>query len=402
MAVSPSIRCNTLISRTLENRKRRIAILGSTGSIGRQTLDVVRQHPDLFEVELITANNSSSTLIEQALEFDVNHVVICNEAKYKEVADALQDHGIKVFAGIQSVCDLVTSDRVDIVVAAMVGFSGLRPTLSAIRAGKIIALANKETLVAAGSVVMAEAMKYDAPILPVDSEHSAIFQCLLGAQGNALTRIHLTASGGPFRTWDRKDILGATKADALRHPNWSMGDKITIDSATMMNKGFEVIEARLLFDTSPERIHVVVHPESVIHSMVEFEDGAVIAQLGCPDMREAIQFAMAFPRRLSLDNKKLDFAALGALTFFEPDLQKFPCLGLAYEAIARGGNIPCALNAANEVAVAAFLQDRIGFYDIAAVVSKCLEGTDFVANPSLEDIFATHEAVTSRASELIW
>ncbi len=402
MAVSLSIRCNTLISRTLENRKRRIAILGSTGSIGRQTLDVVRQHPDLFEVELITANNSSSTLIEQALEFDVNHVVICNEAKYKEVADALQDHGIKVFAGIQSVCDLVTSDRVDIVVAAMVGFSGLRPTLSAIRAGKIIALANKETLVAAGSVVMAEAMKYDAPILPVDSEHSAIFQCLLGAQGNALTRIHLTASGGPFRTWDRKDILGATKADALRHPNWSMGDKITIDSATMMNKGFEVIEARWLFDTSPERIHVVVHPESVIHSMVEFEDGAVIAQLGCPDMREAIQFAMAFPRRLSLDNKKLDFAALGALTFFEPDLQKFPCLGLAYEAIARGGNIPCALNAANEVAVAAFLQDKIGFYDIAAVVSKCLEGTDFVANPSLEDIFATHEAVTSRASELIW
>ena len=402
MAVSLSIRCNTLISRTLENRKRRIAILGSTGSIGRQTLDVVRQHPDLFEVELITANNSSSTLIEQALEFDVNHVVICNEAKYKEVADALQDHGIKGFAGIQSVCDLVTSDRVDIVVAAMVGFSGLRPTLSAIRAGKIIALANKETLVAAGSVVMAEAMKYDAPILPVDSEHSAIFQCLLGAQGNALTRIHLTASGGPFRTWDRIDILDATKADALRHPNWSMGDKITIDSATMMNKGFEVIEARWLFDTSPERIHVVVHPESVIHSMVEFEDGAVIAQLGCPDMREAIQFAMAFPRRLSLDNKKLDFAALGALTFFEPDLQKFPCLGLAYEAIARGGNIPCALNAANEVAVAAFLQDRIGFYDIAAVVSKCLEGTDFVANPSLEDIFATHEAVTSRASELIW
>ena len=386
----------------MENRKRRIAILGSTGSIGRQTLDVVRQHPDLFEVELITANNSSSTLVEQALEFDVNHVVICNEAKYREVADALQDRGIKVFAGIQSVCDLVTSDRVDIVVAAMVGFSGLKPTLSAIRAGKIIALANKETLVAAGSVVMAEARKYDAPILPVDSEHSAIFQCLLGAQGNALTRIHLTASGGPFRTWERKDILGATKADALRHPNWSMGAKITIDSATMMNKGFEVIEARWLFDTPQDRIHVVVHPESVIHSMVEFEDGAVIAQLGCPDMREAIQFAMAFPLRLPLDNKKLDFAALGALTFFEPDLQKFPCLGLAYEAIARGGNLPCALTAANEVAVAAFLQDRIGFYDISAVVSKCLEGTEFVAIPSLEDIFATHEAVTARAGELIW
>ena len=402
MAGSLSIRRNTLISRTLENSKRRIAILGSTGSIGRQTLDVVRQHPDLFEVELITANTSASTLIEQALEFDVNNVVICNESKYREVADALQDKGIKVFAGIRSVCDLVASDRVDIVVAAMVGFSGLRPTLAAIRAGKIIALANKETLVAAGSVVMSEAKRWDAPILPVDSEHSAIFQCLLGAQGNALTRIHLTASGGPFRTWDRKDIARATKADALKHPNWSMGAKITIDSATMMNKGFEVIEARWLFDTPQDRIHVVVHPESVVHSMVEFEDGAVIAQMGCPDMREAIQFAMAFPVRLPLDNKKLDFAALGSLSFFEPDLQIFPCLGLAYEAIARGGNIPCALNAANEVAVAAFLQDRIGFYDISAVVSKCLEGTDFVANPSLEDIFATHQAVTARAGEMIW
>ena len=385
----------------MEN-KRRIAILGSTGSIGRQTLDVVRQHPDLFEVELITANNSSGTLIEQALAFDVNNAVICNEGKYREVADALQNRGIKVFAGIRSVCDLVASDRVDIVVAAMVGFSGLAPTLAAIRAGKIIALANKETLVAAGSIVMAESRRYEAPILPVDSEHSAIFQCLLGAQGNPLSRIHLTASGGPFRTWNRADIVRAAKADALKHPNWSMGAKITIDSATMMNKGFEVIEARWLFDVPQDRIHVVVHPESVVHSMVEFEDGAVIAQLGSPDMREAIQLAIAFPQRLALDNKKLDFAALGALTFFEPDLVKFPCLGLAYEAIARGGNIPCALNAANEVAVAAFLQERIGFYDISAVVSKCLEGTDFVANPSLEDIFATHDAVTARAGELIW
>ena len=383
-------------------RKRRIAILGSTGSIGRQTLDVVRQHPDLFEVELITANNSSATLIEQALEFDAGCAVICNEGKYKEVADALQPRGIKVFAGIRSVCELVASDRVDIVVAAMVGFSGLRPTLAAIRAGKIIALANKETLVAAGALVMAEARKYGAPILPVDSEHSAIFQCLLGAQGNALTRIHLTASGGPFRSWDRASIARATRADALKHPNWSMGAKITIDSATMMNKGFEVIEARWLFDTPSEKIRVVIHPESVIHSMVEFEDGAVLAQLGCPDMREAIQFAMAFPHRLPLDNKKLDFASLGALTFQDPDPERFPCLGLAYGAIARGGNIPCALNAANEVAVSAFLQDRIGFYDISAVVAKCLEGTDFVANPSLEDIFATHEAVTARATELIW
>jgi len=401
MAVNPSIRRCILISEPVEN-KRRIAILGSTGSIGRQTLDVVRQHPDLFEVELITANNSSTTLISQALEFDVNNAVICNEAKYHEVADALQPKGIKVFSGIRSVCDLVASDRVDIVVAAMVGFSGLAPTLAAIRAGKIIALANKETLVAAGALVMAESRKYGAPILPVDSEHSAIFQCLLGAQGNALSKIHLTASGGPFRTWERADIARAKRADALKHPNWSMGAKITIDSATMMNKGFEVIEARWLFDTPADKIHVVVHPESVVHSMVEFEDGAVIAQLGSPDMREAIQFAMAFPQRLTLDNKKLDFAALGALTFFEPDPVKFPCLGLSYEAIRRGGNIPCALNAANEVAVAAFLQDRIGFYDISAVVGKCLGGTDFVANPTLEDIFATHEAVTARATELIW
>ena len=390
-----------LISKALE-RKRRIAILGSTGSIGRQTLDVVRQHPDLFEVELITANNSSSTLIGQALEFDAGCAVICNEGKYKEVADALQPRGIKVFSGIRSVCELVASDRVDIVVAAMVGFSGLAPTLAAIRAGKIIALANKETLVAAGSIVMAEARKHQAPILPVDSEHSAIFQCLLGAQGNAVSLIHLTASGGPFRTWDRDRIARATFTDALKHPNWSMGAKITIDSATMMNKGFELIEARWLFDLSPDLIHVVVHPESVIHSMVEFEDGAVIAQLGCPDMRQAIQFALAFPQRLPLDNKKLDFAALGSLSFQEPDPLRFPCLGLACEAIARGGNIPCALNAANEVAVAAFLRDRIGFYDIPAVVSKCMEGTDFVANPSLDEIFATHEAVTSRATELIW
>ena len=383
-------------------RKRRIAILGSTGSIGRQTLDVVRQHPDLFEVELITANNSSSTLVEQALAYDANNAVICNEARYKEVADALQDRGVKVFAGIKSVCELVASDRVDIVVAAMVGFSGLAPTLAAIRAGKVIALANKETLVAAGSVVMAEARKYEAPILPVDSEHSAIFQCLLGAQGNAVARIHLTASGGPFRTWEREAIARATKADALRHPNWSMGAKITVDSATMMNKGFEVIEARWLFDIPQDRIHVVIHPESVIHSMVEYEDGAVIAQLGAPDMRQAIQFAMAFPQRLPLDNRKLDFAALGGLHFFEPDTVKFPCLALAFEAIARGGNLPCALNAANEVAVAAFLQDRIGFYDISAIVEKCLEGTEFAAEPTLEDIFATHESVTARAGEMIW
>lgn len=385
----------------MEN-KRRIAILGSTGSIGQQTLDVVRQHPDLFEVELITANNSSALLISQALEFDVNNVVICNGAKYQEVADALQDHGIKVFSGISSVCDLVTSDRVDIVVASMVGFSGLAPTVAAIKAGKIIALANKETLVAAGSIVMDLARQHNAPILPVDSEHSAIFQCLMAAQGNAISRIHLTASGGPFRTWDRKRIASATRSDALKHPNWSMGAKITIDSSTMMNKGFEVIEAKWLFDIEPENIHVVVHPESVIHSMVEFEDGAVLAQMGCPDMREPIQYAMGFPQRLPLNNKKLDFASLGSLSFFEPDLGTFPALGLAFEAIRRGGNVPCALNAANEIAVAAFLQDKIGFYDISRIAEKCMGGVDFVAEPTLDDIFATNDEVAAKAQEMIW
>ena len=382
--------------------KRRIAILGSTGSIGTQTLDVVRQHPDLFQVEVLTANNSSEALISQAREFDVNSVVICNESKYREVADALQPEGIKVFAGIDSACGLVAGDNVDIVVASMVGFSGLAPTMAAIKAGKIIALANKETLVAAGPVVMGLAEKYHAPILPVDSEHSAIFQCLLAAQGNALSRIHLTASGGPFRTWDKEKIAKATKDMALRHPNWNMGAKITIDSATMMNKGFEVMEARWLFNTPAEKINVVVHPESIIHSMVEFEDGAVIAQLGHPDMREPIQFALSFPERLSLNNRKLDFAELGSLSFFAPDTDKFPALGLAFEAIRRGGNIPCALNAANEAVVAAYLHDRIGFYDMSEIVGECMAGAEFVADPSADDIFATNDEVFARANELIY
>ncbi len=382
--------------------RKRIAILGSTGSIGCQTLDVVRQHPDRFEVKVITAGSNASLLAEQANEFSVPHAVICNESKYEEVHNAITGSVTQVHAGISAACDLVTGEDVDIVVASMVGFSGLRPTLSAIRAGKDIALANKETLVAAGSVVMAEARRYGVHIFPVDSEHSAIFQCLQGAQGNRVERIHLTASGGPFRTWTRDRIETAGKDLALQHPNWNMGAKITIDSATMMNKGFEVIEAKWLFDVEPERIHVVVHPESVIHSMVEFADGAVLAQLGCPDMREPIQLALSYPERLSLNNKKLDFGSLGALTFFEPDLEKFPCLKLAFEAIGRGGNIPCALNAANEAAVAGYLQDRIGFYDIAAVASDTLASTKFVADPTLEDIFATNEEAYTRALSLIW
>ena len=378
--------------------RRRIAILGSTGSIGMQTLDVIRGHRDLFEVELLTCNSNFARLATQAREFDANNAVICDDTKYKILQDALEGSDTKVFSGMKSVCDLVTSDRIDIVVASMVGFSGLAPTLAAIKAGKVIALANKETLVAAGSIVMGLSRKYNAPILPVDSEHSAIFQCLLAAQGNKVRKIHLTASGGPFRTWDRDRIAAATKDMALKHPNWSMGAKITIDSATMMNKGFEVIEARWLFDTPVDKINVVVHPESIIHSMVEFEDGAVIAQMAEPDMREPIQFAIGFPERLPLSNKKLDFARIGGLTFHEPDLLRFPALGLAYKAIQRGGNIPCALNAANETAVAAYLRDEIPFYGITDIVGECVETTPFVADPSIEDIFETNSR-TRRAAE---
>ena len=381
--------------------KRRIAILGSTGSIGRQALDVIRQHPDLFQVELLVANVSSALLVEQAREFSPNAVVICSEALYKEVALALEDTDTKVFAGIDSACALVAGDNVDIVLASMVGFSGLAPTIAAVKAGKVIALANKETLVAAGSIVTALSEEHHAPILPVDSEHSAIFQCLLSAQGNKVVKLHLTASGGPFRTWDKARIAAAVKADALRHPNWDMGPKITIDSATMMNKGFEVIEARWLFDVDPSIINVVVHPESIVHSMVEFEDGAVIAQLGYPDMREPIQLALSFPERLPLNNRKLDFARLGHLTFEAPDMDRFPALGLAYEAIRRGGNIPCAMNAANEVAVAAYLRDKIAFYDIPLIVERSMAGADFVENPDVDAIFATDASVRAYASSLI-
>jgi 1-deoxy-D-xylulose-5-phosphate reductoisomerase len=381
--------------------KRRIAILGSTGSIGRQALDVIRQHRDLFEVELLTANNSTELLIEQAIEFDVNSVVICNEDKYKEVAEALQPHYIKVFAGMQSVCDLVTGDNIDIVLTSMVGFSGLASTVAAVKAGKAIALANKETLVAAGAIVMNLAAQHGSRILPVDSEHSAIFQCLMGSAGADIEKIHLTASGGPFRTWTRDQIAQATRAQALNHPNWSMGSKITIDSATMMNKGLEIIEAKWLFGTEGDKINVVVHPESIIHSMVEYADGAVIAQMGHPDMREAIQFAFSFPHRLTLNNQKLDFSQIGSLSFFAPDFDKFPALSLAYEALRQGGNMTCIMNAANEAAVAAFLQDRIGFYQITEIVQECMEGADFVAAPDLDTIFATNEQTLAKAQELI-
>ena len=381
--------------------KRRVAILGSTGSIGRQALDVIRQHRDLFEVELLTANNSSELLIQQAIEFDANCAVICNKDKYREVADALQPHYIKVFAGMKSVCDLVQSDNIDIVLTSMVGFSGLESTIAAVKAGKTIALANKETLVAAGHIVMDLAARHRARILPVDSEHSAIFQCLMGSAGADIEKIHLTASGGPFRAWSREDISKATRQQALNHPNWSMGSKITIDSATMMNKGLEIIEARWLFGTPGEKIDVVIHPESIIHSMVEYADGSVIAQMGHPDMREAIQFAFCFPHRLPLDNKKLNFAELGSMSFEAPDHERFPALGIAYEALRKGGNMPCIMNAANEVAVAAFLQEKIGFYDITDVVRDTMESSEYIKSPDIYAIFGTNEEAQAKAKILI-
>lgn len=381
--------------------RRRIAILGSTGSIGTQTLDVIGQHPDMFEVVMLSAWGNSKLLAEQAVKFDADSVVICDSSKYSDLAAELQPKGVKVFTGTDSLCSLVAGDNVDIVVGAMVGFAGLRPTLAALEAGKIVALANKETLVAAGKVVTDTMRAHKAVILPVDSEHSAIFQCLMAAADNPAVKLHLTASGGPFRSWPREQIAQATAAQALKHPNWNMGAKVTIDSATMMNKGFEVMEARWLFDMQPSDIEVLVHPESIVHSMVEFEDGAVIAQLANPDMREPISFALAFPSRISIGAKRLDLGALGTLHFEKPDMDRFPCLGLAYEALSRGGNVPCALNAANEVAVAAFLQGRISFYGIPQLLEKVCAGLNFEANPSLDDIFSTDAEAAARARELL-
>lgn len=385
----------------MENEKRRIAILGATGSIGRQALDVISRHREMFDVELLTANTSAAELARLAVEFDANAAVICQKDKYDELSSALNGTDVKAFCGIESVERLVAGDNIDIVLTAMVGFSGMRPTSAAIKAGKTIALANKETLVAGGRYIMDLAAKYGAHILPVDSEHSAIFQCLLGAAGNSIHKILLTGSGGPFRLWKKEDIAKASPADALKHPNWKMGAKITIDSSTLMNKGFEMIEAKWLFEMEPDDIKVVIHPESVIHSMVEYDDGAVVAQLGCPDMRLPIQFAICFPQRFPLGNKALDFGAMGRLTFEEPDLERFPCLQYAYEAIRKGGNIPCAMNAANEVAVAAFLQGKIGFYDIAETIRFGMDAASFVAEPELDELIATHEEIMAKSQEKI-
>lgn len=381
--------------------KRKIAILGSTGSIGTQALDVVRNNRELFEVELLVAGSNASLLAAQAREFDVNMVVIGNESKYSELKELLADTDTKVFAGSQSVCDAVTMDSIDIVLTSMVGFAGLASTVAAIKAGKVIALANKETLVAAGSIVMKLALDNKCPILPVDSEHSAIFQCLEGSKGNELRKIHLTASGGPFRTWDREKIASCTVKDALAHPNWSMGAKITIDSATMINKGLEVIEAVHLFGVGVDQIEVVVHPQSIIHSMVEYNDGAVIAQMGFPNMREPISYALCYPERRPIDKRQLSFPELGHLDFYAPDMEKFPCLALAREAALRKGNLACIMNAANEVANAAFLKEQIGFYDIPRIIEKAMNTIPFEANPSLDDIFACNSDTLAFAQTLI-
>ena len=383
-----------------QDSKRHIAILGSTGSIGTQTLDVVAQHPDLFQVELLTANTNADLLIEQAVQFNPGCVIICDKTKYDKVFAALDPLDIKVFTESESICDAVTGDNIDIVVASIVGFAGLRPTIAAIKAGKTIALANKETLVAAGALVMELAATHGARIVPVDSEHSAIFQCLQGNYRSDVEKLLLTCSGGPFLHKSKEEIARMTAAEALKHPKWNMGAKVTIDSASLMNKGLELIEARWLFNMPSEKIEVVVHPESIIHSMVQYRDGAVIAQLSVPDMRIPIQYALGCPQRLDLNTKRISFPLLERLTFLAPDTDRFPCLAIARKALERGGNATCAMNAANEVAVAAFLQGKISFPAIEEIISVAMFRTAFVANPSLEDIFATHEQAMATAREM--
>lgn len=380
-------------------KKRQLAILGSTGSIGTQALEVVSEHSDLFEVYALTANNQVDLLINQARKYMPEVVVIANERKYPELKEALEDLPIKVWAGADAIAQMVQSEPIDMVLTAMVGYSGLRPTISAIKAGKAIALANKETLVVAGELIMKLAAEHKVPILPVDSEHSAIFQCLTGAYDNPIEKILLTASGGPFRRKTLEELATVTKAQALKHPNWTMGAKITIDSASMMNKGFEMIEAKWLFDVTPDQVQVVVHPQSVIHSMVQFEDGAVIAQLGIPDMKLPIAYAFSFPTRMRSMEPRLDFNQYSTLTFEEPDMERFRNLAFAFEAARQGGNMPCILNAANEVVVAAFLQDRIGFLQMSDVIERTMRKASFIVNPSYEDYVATDTEARRLANE---
>jgi 1-deoxy-D-xylulose-5-phosphate reductoisomerase len=385
----------------LDHSKKHIAILGSTGSIGTQALDVIAAHPESFEVEVLTAQNNADLLIEQANKFNPNTVVIANEDSYEKVKAALLPLNIKVFAGENALCSVVQMDSIDLVLTALVGYSGLKPTIKAIEAGKNIALANKETLVVAGELVTRLAREKGVNIYPVDSEHSAIFQCLVGEFQNPIEKIILTASGGPFRGKKKNDLVNVTKAQALKHPNWTMGAKVTIDSASLMNKGLEVIEAKWLFGLKADQVEVVVHPQSIIHSLVQFEDGSIKAQLGLPDMRLPIQFALSYPERLKSAFPRFDFANYPALTFEKPDTETFRNLALAFEALARGGNMPCVLNAANEVAVQEFLQDRIGFLQMSEVVERCLAKMDYIASPAFEDYVNTDKETRIKAKELI-
>lgn len=380
---------------------KQIAILGSTGSIGVQALEVIAANRNLYEVNLLTANNQWEKLAEQARIFEPDAVVIANKEHYAKLKDALADLPVKVYAGSEAINQCVENPHIDIVLTALVGFSGLAPTIHAIKSNKTIALANKETLVVAGELINSLALQYRTPIIPVDSEHSAIFQCLVGEAGNDIEKILLTASGGPFRNTSLEQLVNVTKEDALHHPNWSMGAKITIDSASMMNKGFEVIEAKWLFDINIDRIEVLVHPQSVVHSMVQFEDGAIKAQLGVPDMKVPIQYAFSFPDRLKSNFERLDFTKYDTLTFEKPDMEKFRNLALAYHATRTGGSMPCILNAANEVVVNAFLHDRIGFLDMSDIIENIMINSQIIKTPTLEDYFETDKLIRIKTNELI-
>ncbi len=383
------------------SKKKAIAILGSTGSIGRQALEVISAHPEDFEVEVLTAQNNAELLIEQAIKFKPNAVVIANDLHYNKVREVLEPLHIKTYAGENALASVVQMDTIDLVLTALVGYSGLKPTIKAIEAGKAIALANKETLVVAGELVTRLAKEKGVNIYPVDSEHSAIFQCMVGEFHNPIEKIILTASGGPFRGRKKDDLKLVTKAQALKHPNWNMGAKVTIDSASLMNKGLEVIEAKWLFGLKTEQVEVVVHPQSIIHSLVQFEDGSLKAQLGLPDMRLPIQFAMSYPKRLKSDFPRFDFASYPALTFEKPDMETFRNLALAFEALNRGGNMPCVLNAANEVAVEEFLKEKITFLEMPDVVEQCLAKMNYVGNPGYDDYVMTDRETRIKALEYI-
>ncbi len=381
--------------------KKRIAILGSTGSIGTQALDVISCHLDQFEVEVLTANRNADLLIRQSKQFKPNAVVIVEDACYQQVNEALKDEDIKVFAGRSSLLDIVEMSTIDMVLVALVGFAGLEPTYRALQAGKTVALANKETLVVGGAMIMPLVHNKNIPLLPVDSEHSAIFQCLVGEWVNPIEKITLTASGGPFFGKKREELQHVLPQQALKHPNWSMGSKVTIDSATMMNKGLEMIEAKWLFNLQPKEIEIVVHPQSIVHSLVHFADGSVKAQMALPDMRLPIQYALSFPQRLETDYPKFDLTTCSTLTFYAPDRETFSCIDIAYQVIAKGGNMPCVMNAANEIAVMAFLKGEIGFLQISDVIAETLQKVDYVAEANMHNFLQTDALSRVRAKEII-